>query len=53
MWGCSAVGARFLGMEEVVGSTPTSSTNNLPNRVVPRENITPVPLQGRGFLIGG
>jgi hypothetical protein len=25
----------------------------LPNRVVPRENITPVPLQGRGFLIGG
>ena len=25
-WGCSSVGERFLGMEEVVGSTPISST---------------------------
>jgi hypothetical protein len=25
-WGCSAVGARFLGMEEAAGSTPASST---------------------------
>ena len=26
-WGCGAVGARFLGMEEVAGSIPASSTN--------------------------
>jgi hypothetical protein len=25
-WGCGAVGARFLGMEEVAGSNPASST---------------------------
>ena len=27
VWGCGAVGARFLGMEEVAGSNPASSTN--------------------------
>lgn len=39
-WGCGAVGARFLGMEEAAGSIPASSTRNvfsLPKRVVPRE----------------
>ena len=29
IWGCGAEGARFLGMEEVGGSIPPSSTRNI------------------------
>ena len=34
LWGCGAVGARFLGMEEVAGSNPASSTSFAVRRFV-------------------
>ena len=41
------VGARFLGMEEVAGSTPASSTTLFANKGGTAENS---PLDGRVFL---
>lgn len=54
MWGCGAEGARLLGMEEVTGSSPVSSTIKyllfLKMRVVPRDTASR-PLGMRGFCV--